>query len=250
MKNIDPLKENLLKLYQNDYEKTEECKSCYLHGTVDRNTHWNLGVSWTISNPKLAFIGKNTWGPTEDAGKLLELYKRINDYYDSETGDTTVNSRYWRAVKTISEKVHQLQPSKEFLKYIFVSNLAKCGADSEHPNIVTSKKAFRSCKNIFQKEIELVKPTHLIILTGTSYDDIIEGLNFTTSEPEDKTSQDDTFELHKSSGETQRVPWWHRKYSTDGRIAMHLLRTRHPQGAFREFEQEIALWVNRNKVVV
>ena len=249
MKNVDKIKEDLLELYKKDYLGTEECKICYLHGTVDRNTYWNLGASWTISNPKLAFIGKNTWGPTEDAGKLLELYKRIYDYYDSETGETTVNSRYWRAVKNISEKVHELQPSKEFLKYIFVSNLAKCGADSEHPNIVTSKKAFTSCKNIFQKEIELVKPTHLILLTGKSYNDIIEGLNFRSSSHEDETSRDSTFKLRKPCGETQEVPWWHRKYKADGRVFMHLLRTRHPQGAFIEFETEITSWVKRSPIL-
>ena len=101
-----------------------------------------------------------------------------------------------------------------------------------------------NCIEIFEEEIKALQPTHIIFFTGRGYDSYINRLNFGyANSPKDITAQTYKKEIKNKSS----VWWWHRKFSENGKLSMHFLRTRHPQGAPKELVDEIVKWIKKQK---
>lgn len=192
---------------------------------------------------RLAFVGKTSWNDAE----ILKDPK-IGPVYDcrymgaARWNDTTP---YWTAVRTITEGLKLARAN------VFITNFAKCNiykvTNNSFANI-TDWEYFDACKDILEKEIEIVKPTHVIFLTSDNYDSLIRGFNFRCSPSKlvDAHGTSDCFKkeiLVKDESRTRPVCWWYRIYLRDDGTKMHLLRTRHPQGALGHFEEEIVKWV-------
>lgn len=96
-----------------------------------------------------------------------------------------------------------------------------------------------------KKEVEIIKPTHLVIFTGLHYDDYLKKLKLWDTSPVEKV-----VELKIITGEKRQVKvgWWYRQYLENGKVTMHFLRTYHPgylrgKGLLSNFSQEIADWI-------
>jgi hypothetical protein len=124
-------------------------------------------------------------------------------------------------------------------------NICEDGSNS-YSNI-TSWEYFAACKDILEKEIQIVKPTHVIFLTGDNYDSLIRDMNFgyQPSEIVDLTSDSCKKKIMmKYKTSKKDVCWWIRAFYSGGKPSLRLLRTRHPQGAPGHFGDELVRWVN------
>ena len=140
----------------------------------------------------------------------------------------------------------------DFLDNIFITNLVKCnvfekGVDSEN---ITRYDFFSNCIDIFEKEIEIVKPSHIIFFTNDRYDKLIDNLCFGYGENnfQDISDWNNRKIITKRDLKIKDVYWWHRKFPKSGMQKMHFLRTRHPQGApekEKEFTTEIINWIQK-----
>ena len=193
-----------------------------------------------------AFVGKTTWVKEEDLGdedKIGSVHKVWDaNYYYGE--NASADRQYWNVIKNVSTEVHNLPSNKlDFLNYIFVTNLVKCNIDDKRKKSsnVTPKVYFRNCMDIFEKEIMIVKPSHVILFTGVNYDDLIDTLTFGYNK---KHIYDVTDDEYKKTINDKNVWWWHRIYE-DKASKLQLLRTRHPQGATSGFTCELVNWITR-----
>ena len=95
---------------------------------------------------------------------------------------------------------------------------------------------FENCGDIFEEEIKIIKPTHILFLTNRDYDDIIKKMNFGYS----KKSHEDIIYSKKR---------WHRAFYKNGKIEMQFLRIRHPGRAPKRLRLQniVTDWVNNSQ---
>jgi len=248
---MNELENELFGMYRSETDD-EHCLRCYeLDRTIGENrkrcppqSFWHAGKNLVEDNDslRLAFVGKTSWNTPEDlahnpkVGPVHDSRDVILDFYFDNP------SAYWRYVRNITEG---LQLS---LDDIFVTNLVKCNIYDEagaHYGNITDLTYFENCIGIFEKEIEMVRPTHTILFTNDQHDRPIGELRFGFEHWKDVTDRE--YQKQISSRKEiggKHACWWHRMFYDDSnKSRMDLLRTRHPQGAPRELENEIADWI-------
>jgi hypothetical protein len=214
---------------------------------------WYLGKKFDDKNlPTLAFVGKTTW---MDPGDYSCIDKK-ETIYDGrpETikffGEGQKRCQYWRIIKEITSAIYpNRDENMEFLDRVFITNLVKCnvfekGATS---NNLTGFKVFANCIDIFEKEIEITKPSHVIFFTNDYYDQLIEKMDFGFGKNNFIDVYNDKKTITTRELKHKSVCWWHRRYPKTGKTQMQFLRTRHPQGAPRELKTEIISWIQETK---
>ncbi len=214
---------------------------------------WHLGSKFYEKNlPTIAFVGKTTWMDSEDYSKLTKIgpiydgSQDINYFFGPNIG----RYRYWSAIKKICQEIYSKENGElSFLDNVFITNLVKCnvyekGVDSRN---ITGYDHFSNCIDIFEKEIGIVKPSHIIFFTNTYYDDLISRLSFGYRKNEDQYpwTSDKSRQITKRDLKTKDVCWWHRRFFESGKADLNFLRTRHPQGAPRELTEEIVKWIKK-----
>jgi hypothetical protein len=212
---------------------------------------WHLGEKFADKNlPTIAFVGKTTWMDPNDYSKLATK-ERIYDGRPETIeffGEGLKRCQYWRIIKEVSTAIYpNKEENMEFLDRVFITNLAKCnifekGATS---NNLTGYKVFANCIDIFEKEIEIIKPSHIIFFTNNYYDKLIEELDFGFGKNNFIDVYNDEKRITNKELKHKSVCWWHRYYNETGKNQMHLLRTRHPQGAPAELKDEIIKWIRK-----
>jgi len=95
------------------------------------------------------------------------------------------------------------------LDHISITNITKCNTSKGYQD-ATPHQLTENCTEIFEEEIEALRPSHIIFFTGRGYDSHIDRLNFGyANSPKDTTAQ--TFK--KEIKNKRSVWWWHRKFS-------------------------------------
>lgn len=216
---------------------------------------WHLGSNFSDKSlPTLAFVGKTTWMDSEDYSKLPKIgpiydgRKEINYFF----GPDIWRYKYWLTIKKICQEIYSKENNDlSFLDNVFITNLVKCnvnkkGVDSKN---ITGYDYFSNCIDIFEKEIEIVKPSHIIFFTNSQYDDLISNLSFgfEKNRHQDFSTKEHRKEITQRNLKNKDVCWWHRRFYEIGKLEMNFLRTRHPQGAPKELANEIINWVNSTK---
>ena len=110
---------------------------------------------------------------------------------------------------------------------------------------ITPNELFENYTRIFQREVEIVRPTHLIFFTNTYFDDILSSLKF--------KFVDKSYEIENKSidiGDKREIPFLHSVYTYKSKLIMRLLRTRHPQGTSLKFDNKIAEWITNNHLIL
>jgi len=201
---------------------------------------WSAGknLSKNGGSIRVAFVGKNSWNDSESL-KGNPKIGVIYDCRDMGPGMWHDKTPYWTALRTTTEGL------KLTLDDVFITNLAKCNVYEEGCNSytnITSWEYFDACKDILAKEIQIVKPTHAILLTGDNYDSLIRDLRFEKKPCEVSDCTSDSYKkdiLVKDGSRRRPVCWWSRTIHRANGTNLHLLRTRHPQGAPEHFVSEI-----------
>ena len=145
---------------------------------------WHLGSKFDDKSiPTIAFVGKTTWMYPEDYSVL----EKKETFYDGRQwinyffGEALKTYQYWRIIKKISLATYSKEDeSNDFLDHIFITNLVKCNVYDKNVSYknITKYDFFANCIDVFEKEIEIAKPSHIIFFTNDGYDKLINNLCF------------------------------------------------------------------------
>jgi hypothetical protein len=253
---MNGLEKNLFEMYKQVINGAH-CKACYERDKSEKRNRnppasfWNLGDYFADkTKPRIAFVGKSMWLTRENLERDCERIEPVYDirflapefYVPPSRG-----YRYWKCIKNVSDKVYSTEKDGlDFLKNIFITNLVKCNVVGNNYRDKTDFEYYKNCIDIFEKEIEIVAPSHVIFFTGDSFDSLMEKLRFGYGESDwkDCSSKDCIRQITaRKKVKRKSVHWWHRTFYRDGRPSMHFLRTNHPQGTPEEFDSEIVNWI-------
>lgn len=151
---------------------------------------------------------------------------------------------FWGFIQDVAKQLYPEEGSKAgLLDHISITNVTKCNTSKGYQD-TTPYCLTENCIEIFEEEIKALRPTRIIFFTGKGYDSYIDKLNFGyVNSPKDITAQTYKKEIKNKCS----IWWWHRKFSENGELSMHFLRTRHPQGAPKELVDEIVKWIKKQK---
>ena len=240
---MNGLEHKILRTYKEMDGKCEECNiycknhQLELHGPL---SFFCVGNEFESDKYKVVFVGKTHWYNKKQVDELNNFENSIfkdcrNDCFDMFKN---YGSQFWVYIRKIAEKLYpDLNSAENLLNQIVITNLTKCntseGSEDTTPFALTDR-----CIELFEKEIEIMNPKHLIFFTGSTYDNYISGFNFGfQNPPKDITSQ----KYRKKVGNRSTL-WWERVFS-DSKRSMNVLRTRHPVRAPSEFPEEIVSWI-------
>ncbi len=227
---MNGLEKDLFEMYEQVINGVH-CNACHERDKSEKRNRnppasfWNLGDNFADkTKPRIAFVGKSTWLSRENLEKACEKVEPVYDprimipefYIPPSRG-----YRYWKCIKNISDKVYSTRKDNlDFLENVFITNLVKCNVIGKDFRDITDFEYYRNCIDIFEKEIEIVKPSHVIFVTNDYFDSLIEKLRFGygDSEWKDYTAKDYRKEIGNKS-----VCWWHRTFYRDGKQNMHFL---------------------------
>jgi hypothetical protein len=243
---------NLFEMYKESMDAMH-CKNCNVglkkdHRLLGPISFWHLGEKFEDKSVStITFVGKTTWMDPEDYSKL----EKKETIYDGrpETikffGEGLKRCQYWRTIKEISSAIYFTLKGLNFLSHVFITNLAKCNAFEKEAesNNLTGYNVFSNCIDIFEKEIMITKPSHIVFFTNDYYDKLINNLDFGYGKNNYSDIRNYRKAITKRDLKNKSVCWWHRRFPKNGKAQMHFLRTRHPQGAPREFKKEIIKWI-------
>lgn len=246
---MNSIEKDIFKMYikkrigTTDNKYCRDCKkNSQLAGPI---SFFHVGSNFENDQHKIVFVGKNTWYDQEGFNYERYLGQSFADARkngrDSLNGMNNKNSNYWPYIRNIAEALYG--NFELGIENISVTNIIKCNTTGENTNSSdnTPKNIKQKCidSRIFEKEIEIMKPKHIIFLTGTSYDDEIKNINFSCSQAIDEENKriDDG-----------KIVWWTRKLCDGENLKYSILRTSHPQGIHKDiFIKSIIDWVKYKK---
>ena len=230
--------------------KSDRCKVCkeyceekrlQLHGPL---SFFHIGEKFKHDRYKVVFVGKTHWYDKTEVEKLKFLgsstFRDCRD--DGITMFLTRQSMFWRYIHEIAKRLYPEEENEAaILNYISITNLTKCNTSTDYRD-TTPYDLTDNCIEIFEEEIKALRPKYMVLFTGKDYDSYIYRLSFGYAiSPRDMTKRTYKSEIKKQS----YVWWWYRQFYENGEARMHLLRTRHPQGAPKELVDEIVKWIKK-----
>lgn len=195
---------------------------------------WFVGKYYANQEKRLLFVGKNARGVpaikyeenVNDKGYLNEFrYARENLWNKSWA--------YWNYSRIISEQLY----GEAGYENVAFTNIIKCnGSDTIDTTNDNMKDYCVKKLNVLRKEIQIIKPTHIVFYTSYYYD---QWIPFVFDELRAEVSTSVTI------GKKQ-MPW----AEYDGKIdsqEIHVLRVGHPERMKKaDFVTSICDWVKRN----
>lgn len=255
--NKNELEEKIFKMYNT--EMKEICDSCCeydneLSKSEERTgpfSFFHIGKNMNDFSKeiRLLFVGKTSWHEKSDEKKFTPCgkFRDASEFGKEAFEDKSYSSGYWRFIRDITTDLGIK------LDDIAISNLCKCNVfdqkNDDQSQDITPDPYYINCFEIFQNEVELVKPTHLIFFTGKYYDFLIENFQMQDRNCKDQNSKDDTIEVKKENGETSKIRpyWWHRIYIKSDGNQINVLRTSHPNRKPNGLIKEIVKWVQSTR---
>ena len=205
-------------------------------------------------NPiRIVFVGKTSWHEKKDVagfagnGSVLDAsgFGREAIFEKPEEYPTA----FWKYIRYFVSNESSLNLS---LDDIAITNLCKCNIfnkkEKDLSKNITPDFYFKRCFSIFEEEIKIIKPTHLILFVGAGYDHLLRNAKFGYDNFRDEKNEDCKVEVPKKDGEKRKVWWWHRIFMKNGKVKMQMLRTRHPQRAPFGLKEEIVKWIKSNQI--
>jgi hypothetical protein len=242
---MNGLKTELFNIYK-QWNANGGCDNCIqydrkLHPDRERIgpvSYFHVGKNLNVKSksPRIAFVGKASWNSKKDI-KGEPIKNGVIDL--SEFGEYAYNnitSAYWNFITKITEELGLS------LDDIAITNLVKCNIydnETDTSNDITNDYYYEQCIRLFEKEIMVMRPTHMIFFTNVYYDHLLRDLRFGYSTSKDIHDENYKISIKRESG-PYKTCWWHRSFSNG---KMHMLRTRHPQGAPTQLKDSIVKWV-------
>jgi len=246
---LSAVEQDIAEAYKTKSDRCNICKAyCKEKGLQMRGplSFFNVGEKFEHDRYKVVFVGKNHWYDKDAVEKLKFLgFSTFRDCRDDGTTMfLTRQSMFWRYIYNIAKRLYPEEENEaEILNRISVTNLTKCNTSTDYRD-TTPYELTDSCIEIFEEEIKALHPKHVVLFTGKDYDPYINKLRFGyTVFPRDMTKRTYKSEIKNQS----YVLWWHRQFCGKGEVRIHLLRTRHPQGAPKELVNEIVKWIKKTE---
>lgn len=248
---MNPIEKQIFELYIRERvgckRENEFCKYCKrkkeLAGPI---SFFHIGSNFNKDKYKIVFVGKNSWYDIDDFYEDRYVKGCFADTRqvgrDSINGDNNKNSPYWGYIRSITEKLYG--NIRVGIENIACTNIIKCNTTGEKDDYSdnTAKDIIQNCISfgIFEKEIKIMRPKHIIFLTGTAYDDAIKNFKFGCSK---------VIDGGKTRLDGGKIVKWTRKLYHNGKLKYFILRTSHPQGKNKEaFTSNIIDWINNTKI--
>ncbi len=178
------IKEKIFNMY--DEEKVgcqvnEYCKFCKknykeLAGPI---SFFHIGSNFENDRYKIVFVGKNSWydvdGFKRDKVKGKCYANATKNGRDSIMRENNRHSNYWGYMRDIIKELYG--NVEKGMENIACTNIIKCNTNGEK-NVYSDRtpndiKDNCIASGIFEKEIEIMSPKHVIFLTGEKYDKYI-----------------------------------------------------------------------------
>jgi len=262
---LNELEKQLIDMYKREINRVH-CMSCDEkkkdlpkgYDLCFPQTLWHVGDKFRNNNVRLVFVGKTSWNTKVDLSddiviqteskSIVNCFNMGKEWFKEPEGN-----RYWLFIKDVT------QSRGLTLDDIAISNLVKCNVFREENNTykdLTGITYYQNCMKIFEKEMQIIKPSHIIFLTHTEFDDLINGLRFWFDNS--YWYYKDVHDMYYTKLITKRTEinvknqqshWWHREFYNDGyrnNIELHFLRTRHPQFMPDEFKTKMIEWIKYN----
>lgn len=145
--------------------KSEICRQCRstTYDLCKPVSIWQVGDNYYDSQYRLLFVGKVARG---------EPGKQYNDFMDStERADVLYNKKgwaYWNYTKAIASALY----GENSWEKVAFTNMVKCNNSTTVDK--TNEFTKNCCLHIVKKEIDILKPKHIIFYTKNAYDEQIE----------------------------------------------------------------------------
>lgn len=171
--------------------KNEYCRKCKReHGgkLAGPFSFLHLGDKFETDPYKVLFVGKTTWDSPEDKEKKMKdqiregndyEYVDISDGYENleKPGDKTTGKVYFSFIQSTAKKLYDSK--EDWIDRIAITNIYKCNVSGakNSPSDEHNKYIREICIKdfqIFKKELEIMKPKHIILLIGPSYDEYLD----------------------------------------------------------------------------
>ena len=200
---------------------------------------WCVGSAFYEQEQRILFVGKTARSnPGKDCGTFRDAFAVTREflwweYWDNNGKGESMPSAYWGYTAALTERIFGTD-SPEFIAF---TNILKC---NDSPDVDTASIGMKeSCirkLRVLTREIEIIKPTHIIFYTGRAYDDFVPYV----------------FDRYGilTDGEKQigahQMPWQEARGSI-AETEYKVLRIGHPERKEKEdFIQSIAEWLEKN----
>lgn len=132
---------------------------------------WFVGNVFESQEKRLLFIGKNARGmPAEKYAENQNDKGFLEEFRCSRDGLWSVGWPYWRYTSEISRRLF----GEAGMEAVAFTNMVKCnGSDTVDTTTASMKDYCINGLRVVRKEIEIIRPTHIIFYTHTQYDDWI-----------------------------------------------------------------------------
>jgi len=238
------MKNKIFEMY--DKEKyNENCRFCKkfekdkLAGII---SIFHVGSNFEKDKYRIVFVGKNTFYSKKD----FEAEANGKHFADvTQTGRDSIRgegikSSYWSYIRAIIAKLYDKERFEDAIENISLTNIIKCnttGEDGDYRD-KTPKEIIDSClkSRIFEKEIKILKPKHIVFFTGKYYDDYLNRINLGDKirDKGDKTI------------DNGKIVLWERDFLFQ-KEKIKVLRISHPQGKHKEaFVDAVVSWIKNS----
>jgi hypothetical protein len=201
---------------------------------------WIVGDNFLNSKEKILFVGKphrGTPGEGFPSGILDSTKPHLDWLMDCSWP-------YWSYTREILSKLYGVKDAWDYCSF---TNIIKCtnvdvgGAGNPTTDQTTYKMAESCIKNlgVIFKEIEILKPNHIVFYTYQLYPDLLTDLPFA------QTITELTSQHNKVACGKKQLGWWTRTAQTKWNDNVKILVTGHPERMKKDaFTDLIADWIN------
>ena len=175
---------------------------------------WLVGDNYENEKIKILFVGKNSRGIFDDC-------KRENGIVDAtEVARKKLWNESW-AFWSYTREISKLIFGDDTPNHIAITNTVKCNNSDDNDDTTDDMK--QNCvskQSVLKKEIEILKPTHIVFYTHTYYDMYIRDIF-------DKMENITSYNAKKTIGNVEML-WWDFIGIINDKT-MKALRVSHPQ---------------------
>lgn len=220
---LKPLYEELFQ-HCNPYCIEWEAKFSYEKAIVPFVMQWGSDFP-SNDNDGILFVGRATNDWYNPGRTVFDIFEGENIIFcredqmiwvskNSADNYNTNLSAFWRTIRKISSSCYP--DEQDPLSFVAWSNLCKLAPNTGNPNDELYDLQLEDACKILQKEIEILSPKFVILMTGICWaDGFISGLN-NNEWPKDKVIEELTWGEHKAT-----------VFKINGR---YIILTEHPQG--------------------
>lgn len=227
------IEDRIFKKYSELRMRKGLCRKCNAPKEVNDGlpvSFFVIGEDFQKQELRIMFVGKTVqsgWEsePRNKASGFLDARKYAKEQLFLPFWSTYP---FWQCIKEICQILWKTTDSEKIWRRIAITNLVKC---STSPDLdTTSDLLKRNCIQIagfFENEVKIAQPTHIILFTGSDYDEYLKKVSF-------GYEYRDGEKIRTSEG---GIKLWQRDFLETDKVKMRFLRTYHP-GYFKKQEEK------------